>query len=118
MSTSAGTPFRSFVQTPIFSVFTWRLRVSRRYSNKHHHRVFTCIDKPKTKARSKRERWFAKAFEHNFAKERHQGGPSRAHGYTEHACKSVSLALTRSWQHAPASGVDGEDQSGGHDGQR
>ena len=36
MSTTAVTPFRSFVQTPIFSV-SLRALVSHRYSNKHNH---------------------------------------------------------------------------------
>ena len=37
MSTAAVTPFRSFVRTPLFSVFPLSFRVSSRYSDEHHH---------------------------------------------------------------------------------
>ena len=40
MSTAAVTPFRSFVQTPIFSVSPSSFRVSSTYSSKHHHHTF------------------------------------------------------------------------------
>ena len=43
MSTSAATPFRSFVQTPIFSVSLSSFSLSRYSSKQHHHHLIISV---------------------------------------------------------------------------